>query len=110
MSRKKKSDPKAFHPSGASLAAARDALRQYTFIIEPDEVLGYVGSAVELPTVVTDGISRHECVTNLEFALETALAAMAEEGRPLPDPAASTTRTTPAARQRAASAAHPLGR
>ena len=90
---KKKSDPKAFHASQESLASARQALAEYTFLIEPHEELGYVGSAVELPAVMANGTSRDECVANLEFALETALAAMAEAGKPLPDAASSTTRT-----------------
>jgi predicted RNase H-like HicB family nuclease len=90
---KKRNEPKPFRASAASLAAAREALGQYSFLIEPDEEVGYAGSAVEMPTVMADGATRHECVENLEFALETVLATLAEDGKPLPEPVSSTTRT-----------------
>ena len=93
MNRRKKSEPKAFRASEASLAAAREAMRGYTFLIEPDDEVAFAGSALEMPTVTADGATRRECVENLEFALETVLATLAEDGQPLPDPVSSATRT-----------------
>src|SRR4051812_22991531 len=96
MNRMKKIETKAAKAPQASqgtIAAARQAMREYTFLIEPDEELGFVGSAMEMPTVMSDGRSRNECVADLEFALETALGAMVEQGKPLPDPVSSATRS-----------------
>ena len=93
MTRKKKAEPRAFHASQASLAAAREAMQGYTLLIEPDDEVGYAGSALEMPAVMADGATRRECVQNLEFALETVLATLAEDGKPLPDPLSSATRT-----------------
>ena len=90
---RKKGDARTFRASDAALRAVRRALRAYTVLVEPDEELGFVGSAVEMPGVMADGSTRDECISNLEFALETALATMVEDGKPLPGPSSSATRT-----------------
>ena len=69
-----------YRPSEAALRKARKVIAGYTIEIQPDEDGTFVGWARELPTVFADGTTRVETARAIEFALETALAAMIEEG------------------------------
>ena len=72
----------------ALLKRAAGIARRYRLVLEPDETLGYVGCAVELPTVFADGKSPDECVRATYHALTVAVAVMLEEGKTPPVAAA----------------------
>jgi predicted RNase H-like HicB family nuclease len=60
---------------------ARRVVSSYRLILELDEGLGYVGSSVEVPTVMADGKTPDECVRATREALAVAVATMLEMGR-----------------------------
>jgi len=53
----------------------------YRIILEPDEKLGYVGSAIEMPTVFANGGTPDACVKAVREALAVAVATMLELGK-----------------------------
>jgi predicted RNase H-like HicB family nuclease len=67
--------------SAHALSQARLLIKQYTLVFEPDSELGYVGTAREMPGVMADGETPSDCARALQFALETAVAAVVESGR-----------------------------
>jgi len=87
------SDPAA--PFGPSiLQEARDIAGGYKLTIEKSERLGYIGSAVEMPTVFADGPTPQKCYQATQEALSVAVAAMLEAGQTPPQSAAFMKRTT----------------
>jgi predicted RNase H-like HicB family nuclease len=82
-----------FQPSAALLKKARHQLARYTFVIQPDNDGGFVGSATELPGVLADGDTLDECARNLSFALETVIASYLADGQSPPEPARREKRT-----------------
>lgn len=69
-------------PFDASLfSRARRIVADYRIILEPDAGLGFVGSAIELPTVLADGRTPDKCVDAVREALAVAVATMLELGK-----------------------------
>ena len=64
----------------------------YRLILEPNREAGYIGSAIEFPTVLADGRTADECVDSTRQALAIAVATMIESGRRPPAPARRRTR------------------
>ena|SRR5687767_1350944 len=75
------------------LERARAIAATYTFVIETDATLGYVGWTREMPGVMADGHSVESCARAAVFAVETAIAAMLERGESPPISAAREKRT-----------------
>lgn len=67
---------------------------RYRLTLDCDDVLGYVGSAVELPTVFVDGPTAEKCVQATREALSLAIATMIECGQNPPLPLSSGKRDT----------------
>ncbi|MBM4024287.1 MAG: type II toxin-antitoxin system HicB family antitoxin [Planctomycetes bacterium] len=87
------SDPaEPFRPS--ILPKARAIARDYKLTIERSERLGYIGSAVEMPTVFADGDTPEKCYQATQEALSVAVATMLESGQTPPQPAGFMKRTT----------------
>ena len=83
---KKTSDLTA--PFGAALMRkAREIARSYRITIEKSERLGYIGTAIELPSVFADGRTPGACYDATQEALTVAVATMLEAGRRPPQPA-----------------------
>ena len=82
-----------WHPTHDAVVKAREAKKQYTFVVAPDGDCGYLAWSRELPTVLASGDSPDESLSALGFALETALAALLEDGEPLPPPFSRANRT-----------------
>ncbi len=61
----------------------------YRLILESSEAVGYVGSAVEFPTVFADGPTPDACVEATREALTFAVATMLEAGQSPPSPASA---------------------
>ena len=76
------------------LQKAREIAHGYKLTIEKSERLGYIGSAVEMPTVFADGDTPEKCYQATQEALSVAVAAMLEAGQTPPQPAAFMKRTT----------------
>jgi len=90
---KKTTDPaEPFRPP--VLQKAREIASGYRLTIEKSERLGYLGSSVELPTVLADGDTPEKCYQATQEALSVAVAAMLEAGQTPPQPAAFMKRTT----------------
>lgn len=53
----------------------------YRLILEHSPELGYIGTAVEMPTVFADGRTPDECVKATRQALAVAVATMLERGQ-----------------------------
>ena len=70
-----------------TLKRAKSLADQYRIILEPDDQLGYIGTAVELPTGFADGRTPDECVKATREALKVAVATMLEAGQNPPQPA-----------------------
>ena len=94
MSRKSnKSVPKAsegpldrpFDPG--ILSKARALAARYRILLETDEGVGFVGSAVEMPYVFADGLTPDACVAETREALAGVIAHQLEKGQPPPTPA-----------------------
>jgi len=60
---------------------ARTIVADYRIILDPDQRLGYIGSAVEMPTVFADGRTPDACVQMTRDALALAVATMLEMGK-----------------------------
>lgn len=75
------------------LERARKIAGSYTFVIERDPTLGYVGWTREMPGVLADGPSVESCARAAVFAVETAVAAMIEQGETPPVSSAREKRT-----------------
>lgn len=54
---------------------------KYRIVLEPSRELGYIGTAIEFPTVMADGPSPDECVAATREALTVAAATMIEMGK-----------------------------
>ena len=65
----------------------------YRIILERHERLGYIGSAVELPTVFADAKTPQKCYKAAQEALMVAVATMIECGQRPPQPASAGMRT-----------------
>lgn len=65
----------------AVLSRARSVVADYRIILEPDETLGYLGSAIEMPMVFADGRTPDQCVKAVREALSVAVATMLEMGK-----------------------------
>ena len=72
----------------AVLRRAQGIANQYRLILEPDDELGFVGQAVELPNVFADGRTANKCVQATREALTAAVATMLEAGQRPPAPSA----------------------
>ncbi len=72
----------------AILRRAKRMAEQYRLILEPDDEVGFVGHAVELPNVFADGRTANECVRAMREALTAAVATMLEAGQRPPAPSA----------------------
>jgi predicted RNase H-like HicB family nuclease len=62
------------------MARATEIASGYKIILESDEDVGFVGHALELPTVFGDGPTPTECVASVREALAVAVATMLEMG------------------------------
>lgn len=63
------------------LARATRLVAAYRIILEADEDVGFVGHALELPTVFGDGATPTECVASVREALAVTVATMIELGQ-----------------------------
>ncbi len=81
-SAKRKSPDRPFDP--AVLSHARSIVHDYRLVLEPDGVLGYIGSSIEMPTVFADAKTPDACVKATREALTVAVATLLELGRRLP--------------------------
>ncbi len=72
----------------AVLRRAQRIAKQYRLVLEPDDEVGFVGHAVELPNVFADGRTANECVRATREALTAAVATMLEAGQRPPAPSA----------------------
>ncbi len=66
------------------LNAARQVADAYRLILEPDAKRGFLGRALEFPTVFERGATPDECVHNARQALTVAVATMLEMGQQPP--------------------------
>ena len=73
---------------------ARELADAYRLILEPDGRGGFVGRALEFPTVFDRGANADECVRNTRTALLIAVATMLEMGEHPPAPSAQGVRQT----------------
>jgi len=59
--------------------------RRYTVLLQPDpEEGGYTVTVPALPGCVTEGDTLEEALENAKDAIETLLAYLEEQGRPIP--------------------------
>jgi predicted RNase H-like HicB family nuclease len=75
------------------LRKARKLVADYRIMLERNEKLGFIGSAVELPTVFADAKTPEDCYKATEKALMVAVATMIECGQRPPQPASEGLRT-----------------
>jgi predicted RNase H-like HicB family nuclease len=80
-----------FEPS--TWQRAKEIAEQYRVVLTPDEELGWVGCAVELPNVYGDGETPDKCVAETRDALRAAVATMLEADQEPPAPAEQQKRT-----------------
>ena len=78
-SAKRKSVECPFDPK--VLSQARSIVGDYRLVLEPDEELGLIGSAIELPTVFADAKTPDACVKATREALTVAVATLLELGK-----------------------------
>ena len=71
----------------AVLENAKAIAWKYQIVLEPHEDCGYIGSALELPTVYSDAKTADECVAVVREALTAAVAYLIESGKTPPAPA-----------------------
>jgi predicted RNase H-like HicB family nuclease len=76
-----------------TLSNARKITGGYRVIIEENDKLGYIGSAVELPTVFADGKTPADCYQAVQEALTGAVATMIKSGRKPPQSSLAEKRT-----------------
>lgn len=72
---------------------AKKIVADYRIMLERNEKLGFIGSAVELPTVFADARTPEQCYKATEEALMVAVATMIECGQRPPQPASAGLRT-----------------
>lgn len=72
---------------------AKKIAADYRIILERNDRLGFIGSAVELPTVFADAKTPEDCYKATEDALAIAVATMIENGQRPPQPASAGQRT-----------------
>jgi len=75
------------------LRKAKKIVADYRIMLERNEKLGFIGSAVELPTVFADARTPEQCYKATEEALMVAVATMIECGQRPPQPASAGLRT-----------------
>lgn len=63
------------------LRRAGEIADKYRVILEPNDELGFIGSAIEMPTVFADGATPDRCVKATRQALTIAVATMLEAGK-----------------------------
>ena len=66
------------------LRQAKRIVDDYSIVIKKDNQLGFVGSALEIPTVFADGRTHSKCYQATRDALVAAVATMLECGRKPP--------------------------
>jgi len=71
------------------LRKAENIVADYRIILERDDRLGFIGSAVELPTVFADAKTPERCYRATQDALTVAVATMLECGQRPPQPASA---------------------
>jgi predicted RNase H-like HicB family nuclease len=69
------------------LARAKAIADQYTIALEPNPRVGFMGTALEFPTVFISAKGADQCVEKLREALMVAVAVMLEAGEAPPMPA-----------------------
>lgn len=74
------------------LRRAKRIARSYRIMLEPDEDGGYVGRAVEMPSVFGAGSTPNRCVEETREALISAIATMIEAGEVVPAASGGRTR------------------
>jgi predicted RNase H-like HicB family nuclease len=89
--RKTKALDRPFDPK--VLDHAREIAEQYRLVLEPDDQVGFMGSAVEMPLVMGDGRTPDACVNSTREALVSAIATMLEKGQTPPSPSREDLRT-----------------
>ncbi len=72
---------------------ARKIAADYRIILERHDRLGFIGTAVEFPTVFADAKTPEKCYKAIEAALMVAVATMIECGQRPPQPASAKRRT-----------------
>jgi predicted RNase H-like HicB family nuclease len=72
--------------SHAILRKAKKLVANYRITLERNENLGFIGSAVELPTVFADAKTPEKCYKAAQEALTVAVATMLECGQTPPQP------------------------
>lgn len=72
---------------------AKKLVADYRIILERNDRLGFIGSAVELPTVFADAGTPEQCYRATQEALMVAVATMIESGQRPPQPASAGHRT-----------------
>jgi len=72
---------------------AKKLVVDYRIILERHDRLGFIGCAVELPTVFADARTPEQCYKATEDALMIAIATMIESGQRPPQPASAGRRT-----------------
>jgi predicted RNase H-like HicB family nuclease len=63
------------------LRRAEEIVEGYRVILEPSEELGFIGSAIEIPTVFADGRTPDACVKAVRAALTVAVVTIIEMGK-----------------------------
>lgn len=63
------------------MTRAREVAARYKIILEADPDVGFVGHALELPSVFADGPTPTDCVMAVREALAAAVATMFEQGQ-----------------------------
>ncbi len=98
-------DSKNFSKSGAKseglerpfkesvVRKAKRIAADYRIILERNDRLGFIGTAVEFPTVFADAKTPEKCYKAIEEALMVAVATMIECGQRPPQPASAQRRT-----------------
>jgi predicted RNase H-like HicB family nuclease len=77
--RKAKAADRPFDPK--VMVRAKEIAAGYKIILETDKDVGFVGHALELPTVFADGQTPTECVASVRESLATTVATMIELGQ-----------------------------
>ncbi len=72
---------------------AKKIVADYRIILERNDRLGFMGTAVEFPTVFADAKTPEKCYQATEEALTVAVATMIECGQRPPQPASAGRRT-----------------
>ena len=70
------------------LRRAVEVSRRYRLVLEPDDEVGFIGHALELPSVFADGRTAEACVRATVEALTGTVAFLLESGQIPPAPLA----------------------